>query len=126
MDEITELVDTTDITIIPTMNPDGFDRGTEGACSGADYKTGRYNEGNIDLNRNFPTWADVNKTTEELYEGREPETRAMMDLILSEPWVLSANFHDGAVVASYPWDDYQVLSRFFGSFRDGKVNLTVN
>ena len=45
MDSITELVDTTDITIIPTMNPDGFDRGKEGACSGADYKTGRFNEG---------------------------------------------------------------------------------
>ena len=49
------MVDTTDITIIPTINPDGFDRGTEGACSGADYKTGRYNEGNRDLNRDFPT-----------------------------------------------------------------------
>ena len=52
---ITQMVDTTDITIIPTINPDGFDRGTEGACSGANYKTGRYNEGNRDLNRDFPT-----------------------------------------------------------------------
>ena len=48
-------MDRTDITIIPTINPDGFDRGTEGACSGADYKTGRFNEGNRDLNRDFPT-----------------------------------------------------------------------
>ena len=89
------------------MNPDGFDRGTEGSCSGADYKTGRYNEGNIDLNRNFPTWADVGKTREELFDGREPETQAIMRLILDHPWVMSANFHDGAVVASYPYDDYQ-------------------
>ena len=36
--ELTELLDTTDITIIPTINPDGFDRATEGACSGGDYK----------------------------------------------------------------------------------------
>ena len=79
----------------------------------------------MDLNRNFPTWADVNKTRSELFSGREPETQvcryiynvsvkpshsaqAMMNLILSFPWVLSANFHDGAVVASYPYDDYQV------------------
>ena len=31
---ITKLVNETDITLIPTMNPDGFDRGQEGACSG--------------------------------------------------------------------------------------------
>ena len=42
VDEITELLDRTDVTIIPTINPDGFDRAKEGACSGADYKTGRY------------------------------------------------------------------------------------
>jgi hypothetical protein len=28
------ILNTTDITLIPTINPDGFDRGTEGACSG--------------------------------------------------------------------------------------------
>ena len=67
--------------------------------------------GNIDLNRNFPTWADVNKTREELFTGRQAETQHMMRLILSEPWVLSANFHDGAVVASYPYDDYGVIRR---------------
>ena len=100
-------MDTTDITIIPTINPDGFDRGKEGACSGADYKTGRYNEGDVDLNRSFPTWADVNKTKDQLYTDREPETRAMMNLIMGAPWVLSANFHDGAVVISYPHDDYR-------------------
>ena len=48
MDSITELVDTTDITIIPSMNPDGFDRGKEGECSGTDYKSGRLNEGRGD------------------------------------------------------------------------------
>ena len=31
----------------------------------------------------------------------------MIDLILSEPWVISANFHDGAVVAAYPYNDYK-------------------
>jgi len=106
-DSITNLVNSTDITLIPTMNPDGFDRAKEGACLGADYETGRFNEGNKDLNRDFPTWREINRNTSSIYQNRQPETKVMMDLILSEPWVLSANFHDGAVVASYPYDDYR-------------------
>merc|ERR1711962_1328220 len=31
---VAKLLASTDITLIPTINPDGFDRGTEGACSG--------------------------------------------------------------------------------------------
>ena len=31
---VADLLASTDITLIPTINPDGFDRGTEGACSG--------------------------------------------------------------------------------------------
>ena len=28
---------------------------------GGDYATGRYNEGNVDLNRDFPTWRETSK-----------------------------------------------------------------
>ena len=51
---------------------------------GGDYKTGRYNEGERDLNRDFPTWRQVNQTRESLYSGRQPETQAMMDLIFGQ------------------------------------------
>ena len=34
IDKITNLADNTDITLIPTINPDGFDRSVEGECYG--------------------------------------------------------------------------------------------
>merc|ERR1712200_255110 len=104
---VTNMIENANLTIIPTMNPDGFDRSEEAKCTGGDYATGRYNEGNVDLNRDFPTWRETNQTYAEYSRGKQPETKAMMELILSEPWVLSANFHGGAVVASYPYDDYR-------------------
>ena len=43
--------------------------------AGGDYQTGRFNEGNIDLNRDFPTWREVNSTADYFYLNRQPETK---------------------------------------------------
>ena len=56
-----KLVDSIDLWILPTVNPDGFARGSEGRCLGGNYETGRYNEGGKDLNRDFPTVVDLAK-----------------------------------------------------------------
>ena len=47
-EEITKLVDTTRIHIMPTMNPDGYEVAFEGDCSTVQ---GRQNADHIDLNR---------------------------------------------------------------------------
>ena len=97
----------TDLWILPSMNPDGFQRAKEGKCSGEGYSSGRRNEGWKDLNRDFPTWKDMQilrlgNASHDIYKSRQQETKLMMQWVLDNPFVLSASFHDGAVVVGYP------------------------
>ena len=105
--EIEALINSTDIHLLITMNPDGFERATIGDCWRYDDQSGRKNQRNIDLNRNFPSTNDLGKSRNQLFRGREPETRSVMRWILDNPFVLSINFHGGAVVSNYPFDDSQ-------------------
>lgn len=95
-ERITTLVNSTRIHLMPSMNPDGYEKGTEGDESG---HIGRGNANNIDLNRNFP---DQYFPTTQAFE---PETQAVMNWSKSIPFVLSANLHGGSLVANYPYDD---------------------
>ena len=95
-ERITTLINNTRIHILPSMNPDGYDRAREGDISGI---TGRYNGKNVDLNRNFPDRFGKNKV------HRQSETVAVMKWIQAYPFVLSANLHNGALVANYPFDN---------------------
>ncbi|XP_069936726.1 carboxypeptidase D isoform X6 [Cherax quadricarinatus] len=100
---ITKLLNTTEVHIMPSMNPDGFKIAKEGACDSYG-RSGRENANNVDLNRNFPSqWKFPSE--QELYTNREPETLAVMSWIVNNPFVLSGNLHGGSVVASYPFDD---------------------
>ena len=97
-----KILERTDLWILPSINPDGFQRGQEGQCQGGDYTAGRLNEGYKDLNRDFPTWKDKEISSNDIYKQRQTETKHAMKWILNYPFVLSANFHDGAIVANYP------------------------
>ena len=91
-ESVTKLLNTTEIHLVPSMNPDGFERVTRN----------NYNE--VDLNREFPGVDLLDSTEEFLFKDREPEVTAVMKWILDNPFVLAINFHDGALVANYPYD----------------------
>lgn len=60
----------------------------------------RGNANGRDLNRNFPDYFTPSDTPP------EAETRAVQEWIRKTPFVLSANLHGGALVASYPFDNF--------------------
>ncbi|KAJ8249754.1 hypothetical protein COCON_G00229700 [Conger conger] len=93
---VTHILNSTRVHILPSMNPDGFEASTRDCM----FSEGRFNKHGVDLNRNFPDAFDWEEG-----EAREAEVRAVMDWLSSEPFVLSANLHGGAVVASYPYDN---------------------
>ncbi|XP_064424964.1 carboxypeptidase D isoform X2 [Latimeria chalumnae] len=96
---LSRLVNTTAIYIVPSLNPDGFERSKEGDCNGI--HGGRENARGRDLNRSFPDqFAQIQVPMADV-----PEVEAMMNWIQHNRFVLSGNLHGGSVVASYPFDD---------------------
>lgn len=115
---IRKLIETTRIHIMPSMNPDGWQLATD--TGGYDYVIGRYNNNSIDLNRNFPDLDRIMFINEEnhidhnnhildqldrLSQPLQPETKAVIRLVMQIPFVLSANLHGGDLVANYPYDE---------------------
>ncbi len=93
---LTALVDATDLWLVPLLNPDGMEARS------------RYNANSQDLNRVFPVYGANYTGTffdSPLGDGdRQPEVAAVMRWSASRPFVLSANFHGGALVVNYPYD----------------------
>jgi hypothetical protein len=87
--EITELVNNTELYIMPSMNPDGS------------LLRQRANANGVDLNRNFP---DIISDSQSSMSGRAIENQAVMKFQAARQIALSANFHGGSQVVNYPWD----------------------
>ncbi len=109
---IRELVDNTEIFIMPSMNPDGSDRRQRGNAS------------YTDLNRDFPDFStsDNENTT----ANREPETVAVMNYQASRQFSLSANYHGGAEVVNYPWDTISERHPFDALIRNISLEYATN
>lgn len=109
--EITNLVNNTEIFIMPSMNPDGSELRQ------------RANAKYVDLNRNFP---DIIRDRDSSSAGREIEVQAVMSFQASRKFSLSANFHGGTIVANYPWDskyDLHPLNDFVRELSLGYADL---
>ncbi len=97
-DEITARINETEIWILPLLNPDGYEMGI------------RWNANNADLNRVFPEWplhfrGNIASEGSPDTAGRQPEVAALMNWSVENSINLSANYHGGALVANYPYDE---------------------
>lgn len=116
--EVIQLINSTSIHILPSMNPDGFELALSTEPAKRQWLTGRSNINGVDLNRDFPDldsiFYELQKIGVPKYDhllslfednvDRQPETIAVGQWTLSLPFVLSANFHEGDLVANYPFD----------------------
>ncbi|XP_049424744.1 carboxypeptidase Z-like isoform X2 [Epinephelus fuscoguttatus] len=149
-ERIQTLINTTRIHILPSMNPDGYEVAVSGHQDNNfsddeeqgyrydSWNIGRNNAQNIDLNRNFPDLTSIvyNRRRQKGYRTDHipipdyywfgkvaPETYAVMKWIRSIPFVLSANFHSGDLVVSYPYDlsKHPLERNMFSPTPDDKV-----
>jgi hypothetical protein len=108
---ITDIVNNTEVFIMPSMNPDG-----------SDLKQ-RANANYVDLNRNFP---DIIRDRKSKLMGKEIEIQHVMKFQASRQFALSANFHGGTIVANYPWDskyDLHPMDSFVKELSQGYSEL---
>jgi PKD repeat protein len=98
-EEVTNLVDQTDIWICPLANPDGTYYLNDNTVSGSV----RFNANGVDLNRNYADPEDGQHPDGNLWQ---PETVAFMNLAEEQHFTMGANFHGGAEVLNYPWDTW--------------------
>eukprot|EP00794_Sanderia_malayensis_P008135 gene8135-9005_t len=112
-DKVTALVNSTRIHILPSMNPDGYEM-----ASIRSKDLGRLNANGVDLNRNFP---DQFFNTYNSNAEPELETKAVINWSKKYPFILSASFHSGALVVSYPYDDSPSGQSIYSSTPDDDV-----
>lgn len=85
---ITQILNNSQLFIMPSMNPDGFERGTRANALG------------YDLNRNFP---DRFQSTSDTPGSRQIEVQHMMKLAADNHFIFGMNWHGGEICFNLPW-----------------------
>uniref|UniRef100_A0A672FE45 Carboxypeptidase X, M14 family member 2 n=1 Tax=Salarias fasciatus TaxID=181472 RepID=A0A672FE45_SALFA len=115
---IRHLVEETRIHLLPSVNPDGYEKAFEGSeLSG--WSLGRWSNDGIDIHHNFP---DLNSILWEAEAKKWPprkmlnhhsdsvkwivalETRALIAWMEKMPFVLGGNLQGGELVVTFPYD----------------------
>lgn len=96
--EVKNVLDNIDLFIAPNTNPDGTYHGGNHTVNGAT----RSNAYGVDMNRNYPDPVDGAHPDGEAYAM---ETEIMMQFAEDYQFTMAANYHGGAEVMNYPWDN---------------------
>ena len=100
--EVQTVMNNIDLYIAPNTNPDGTYHGGNNNVNGAT----RENANGIDMNRNY---ADPHGGPHPDGHEYQTETQWFMDFAAEIPFVMGANYHGGAEVMNYPWDNTHTL-----------------
>lgn len=100
--ECANVLENIDLYIGPNTNPDGTFHGGNTNVNGAT----RYNANGVDMNRNY---ADPHGSPHPDGEVYQQETLWFMQLAEENHFVMGANYHGGAEVMNYPWDNTYTL-----------------
>ena len=100
--ECSIILENVDLYIGPNTNPDGTYHGGNNTVNGAT----RANAQGIDMNRNY---ADPHGSAHPDGNPYAQETEWFMQLAQDNHFVMGANYHGGAEVMNYPWDNTYTL-----------------
>ena len=100
--EVQTIMDNIDLYIGPNTNPDGTYHGGNNTVNGAT----RENANGVDMNRNY---ADPHGGPHPDGYEYQTETQWFMQFAEENAFVMGANYHGGAEVMNYPWDNTYTL-----------------
>lgn len=100
--ECANILNNVDLYVGPNTNPDGTYHGGNNTVNGAT----RANANGVDMNRNY---ADPHGGPHPDGNAYQQETEWFMQLAEDNNFVMGANYHGGAEVMNYPWDNTYTL-----------------